>query len=190
MRIGIDYGHNGPTLDPGAVGPAGTFESTRTLEIGRRLAEIIAANGYEVVEFRDSEDFVPDGYTDSLGDLDQRAAAFNEAGVIAVISLHCNAAENPDAQGIEIFTTVGPTGADPLAAAILAEMATAFPDHINRGQKEAGYYILKRTDAPAVLLEMEFISNPEQEAFLGDPDSQQKIAQAIFAGFLAWLRGR
>lgn len=197
MKIGLDYGHNGPTLDPGVVGPAGSRESDRTFEIGQRLKAIFEANGFEVVEFRNSLDFVPEGYTDELGDLPQRAAYFNEAGVAAIVSLHCNGAENPAAQGIEIWTTKGETAADPLATGIMAELKQALPDHIFREDlddgdldKESNFYILRNTDAPAVLLETEFLSNPEQEQVLGTEAFQQAVACAAFAGFLAWYRQR
>lgn len=199
MRVGHDYGHNGPTLDPGAVGPAGTFESTRTYQIGKRLAAIMAKNGYEIVEARTTEDDVTFAaeYTEALGDLPQRVDIFNNAGCIAVISLHCNGAANPAAQGIEIFTTPGETEADRLATEVLAALAEEFPDHALRTDyadgdpdKEANFYVIRETDAPAILVEMEFITNPEMEALLGDEAFQERYAQAVFAGFLAWLRKR
>lgn len=199
MRIGNDYGHNGPTLDPGAVGPAGSFESTRTYEIGKRFKAIAEKNGYEVIEARVDLDDVTfqDNYDPNLGDMPQRVDAFNAAGCAVVFSWHCNAAANPAAQGIEVFTTPGETAADLLATEVLAALAEEFPDHALRTDyddgdpdKEANFYVIRKTDAPAILIETEFISNPDMEVLLGDPAFQERYVRAVFAGFLAWQRKR
>jgi len=55
----------------------------------------------------------------------------------------------------------------------------------DRGIKERnGLYVLKYTNAPAVLVELEFISNPEKEAMLKNPEYQQKYAEAIARGIM------
>ena len=50
----------------------------------------------------------------------------------------------------------------------------------NRGVKQANFYVLRGAFMPAILIEMGFISNPEEEALLANPQYQDRLAQAIF----------
>lgn len=52
----------------------------------------------------------------------------------------------------------------------------------NRGVKQANFYVLRGAFMPAILIEMGFISNPEEEALLANPKYQDRMAQAIFEG--------
>lgn len=52
----------------------------------------------------------------------------------------------------------------------------------NRGVKQANFYVLRGAYMPSVLIEMGFISNPEEEKKLVKDDYQNKIAEAIYAG--------
>jgi N-acetylmuramoyl-L-alanine amidase len=54
----------------------------------------------------------------------------------------------------------------------------------NRGVKRARFFVLKKTDIPAVLVEVGFLSNPTEEKRLGSPYYQRKIAQAIAGGLV------
>jgi N-acetylmuramoyl-L-alanine amidase len=63
----------------------------------------------------------------------------------------------------------------------------------DRGVQQAPFYVLMGLDAPAVLVELGFISNPEEAKRLGDPAYQQRLAASIAGGvkrFLAELEQR
>lgn len=53
----------------------------------------------------------------------------------------------------------------------------------NNGVRQAGFLVLARTSMPAVLIELDFICNPDAERFLGSTDGQNKFAKAIFTAF-------
>lgn len=53
----------------------------------------------------------------------------------------------------------------------------------DRGVRQAGFLVLARTSMPAVLVELDFICNPTQEAFLGSESGQNKLAKAMFNAF-------
>ncbi|WP_237714801.1 MULTISPECIES: N-acetylmuramoyl-L-alanine amidase family protein [Pelosinus] len=185
----IDPGHAGPTKDPGAVGPGGTFESDRALEIGLKVKAGLMRLNIPVTMTREMYD---QPVTD---DLSYRTDLANNYAAAAFISIHCNAAESPTAVGCEIWTTPGQTGADSLAEAVLGEFEKQMPGLYLRkdtsdgdGDKEARFYVLKYTDAPAILIETGFISNPEEEALLATDAYQQQVAQVIIDGLVAWLK--
>ena len=53
---------------------------------------------------------------------------------------------------------------------------------LNLGVRPANFFVVKNATMPAALLEVGFISNPQEEQLLGNPDFQQKMAQAVVAG--------
>ena len=76
-----------------------------------------------------------------------------------------------------------------MATCIYQQIMNQFPDRLGRSDysdgdadKEARFYVLVHTDAPACLVEMAFISNDEEAALLADPDWQDTYARAIARG--------
>ena len=68
-----------------------------------------------------------------------------------------------------------------LAKAVLSELGGI--NTLHKGAVEqAGFAVLKAPDIPSILVETAFITNPEEEARLGDDAYQDKIAEAIVAG--------
>lgn len=53
----------------------------------------------------------------------------------------------------------------------------------NRGVRQAGFWVLHKSACPSVLIEVGFISNPQEEAFLLSKSGQQTMATAIFNAF-------
>jgi len=92
-RVVIDPGHGGH--DSGAVGKGGTLEKDVSLELSKKLAEILRADGLEVVLTRDDDRFVR---------LEDRARIANEARGDLFISIHCNSAASHKLRGIETYT--------------------------------------------------------------------------------------
>jgi N-acetylmuramoyl-L-alanine amidase len=124
-RIVLDPGHGGN--DPGAIGPRGLREKDVTLDIAHRAAPIIARElGIATMLTRDIDDYVP---------LDERTAHANAFGADLFVSIHCNAAENNDSDGIVTFVLDGSSDAaaariaaleNSASAAASEELATAF----------------------------------------------------------------
>jgi len=178
MKIVVDPGHGG--RDPGAVGPAGVQEKVIALAVALKLAQSLSSV-VEVKLTRTGDEALGSDVNDDLG---SRVKIANDWGADLFVSVHCNSAGDQKAKGFEVWAAPGATAADKLAQCILDEYAKAFPDLVSRGGKEANFYVLKRTQCPAVLVEMAFISNPAEEALLASENFQQRAAQAIAQGVL------
>lgn len=53
----------------------------------------------------------------------------------------------------------------------------------DRGVRQAGFLVLRKTSMPSVLIELGFISNPSEEQFMRSADGQTKLASAISEAF-------
>jgi len=176
-KIFINPGHApGGKPDPGAVGPSGLRESDVAADVAARVADYLRAAGCEVMVYQ----------SDSLQDICNQANAW---GADVIVSIHCNSFTAPTATGMEIWTSRGQTRADSLATYIINQMAGEFPTLPVRGDwsdgdvdKEAGLYVLNNTIAPAVLVELAFISNPNEEAILASSEGKRMFAAAIARG--------
>jgi len=183
MRIVIDGGHSG-SPDPGAVNArTGLRESDVTLQVSRLVQSHLLATGHEVKLTRSEWE---QAETDDLG---YRTSLANDWGADAFVSIHCNSAANPAANGYEVWTSPRDTQGDVLATCIYKQISTEFPDRAGRADysdgdpdKESRFYVLVHTDAPVCLVELAFISNDEEAALLADAEWQERYAQAIVRG--------
>lgn len=175
MKIVIDPGHGGK--DPGAVGPSGLKEAHVNLRVALKVAEKLRKAGVEVKLTRDSDVFV---------DLQHRCGIANSFNADYFVSIHCNAASTPQAHGTETYCYKFGGKGEILARVIQAELI-AVTGRANRGVKTANYYVLRRTNMPAVLTELAFISNPEEERLLADVAYREKCALAIANGISKFI---
>ncbi|HSF33275.1 MAG TPA: N-acetylmuramoyl-L-alanine amidase [Candidatus Tectomicrobia bacterium] len=92
-HVVIDAGHGGK--DPGAIGPSGLLEKDVVLDIAKRLRALMQQGPqWRVRLTRDGDVFIP---------LEERTAIANATGADLFVSIHANAAERPDAKGIETY---------------------------------------------------------------------------------------
>ena len=178
IKVYIDQGHNPVNPNAGAEGN-GLREQDVVFEIGVRLAAILNASGnYEARLSRPTADTQLG--TSNATSLSARTNAANAWGADYFISLHCNASVDPSATGTEALVYSASGRAYPLAQNILLGITNATGLN-NRGVKlRPGLYVLRRTQMPAVLLELGFISNPTDAALLSG--SPELFARGIFNG--------
>lgn len=186
IKIYIDQGHNPVNPNAGAEGN-GLREQDIVFPIGIELAELLRENGnFEVRLSRPTAD-TQLGTSNSTS-LRLRVQDANSWGADYFISLHTNASDIASATGSEALVYSQPSSAAELGIDLLRELnrSTGLP---NRGVKSRpGLYVLRRTAMPAVLMELGFISNPEDAALMRDrPDL---FAQGIYNGLLDYLNLR
>lgn len=169
--ICIDAGHGG--ADPGAVNGKHQ-EKNAALGIALKIGDKLMQKGHKVVFTRS---------TDKVLGLQTRCDVSNAAKADFFISIHCNSAENKQAFGIETFKYPGVGGVTKrLAENVQNALVMNFPEEKNRGVKEAKYYVLKNTKAPAILVEVGFISHDETAEKLFRFSYQEKLARVIVEG--------
>ena len=182
IKIYIDQGHNPVNPNAGAEGN-GLREQDLVYVIGQRLADRLRANpDFEVRLSRPTRDT-------QLGSSNgtSLAARVNDAnrwGADYFISLHTNAASSASATGAEAYAYARNTGAFNLAEDILDNLVEATGLR-NRGVKaRPGLYVLRKTDMPAVLVELGFITNPRDAALMRDEPG--RFAEGIYRGILEY----
>jgi N-acetylmuramoyl-L-alanine amidase len=168
----IDAGHGG--YDRGGIPGQRVSEKEMTLDVAQRLKKVLSSNGYHVVMTRDTDVFVP---------LGTRVAIANSYRNAIFVSVHFNSAKRTGAGGIETYFY----GRDSLqlASAIHYYVAGGAPS-ANRNVRRRGYYVLRKTNVPAVLVECGFLTNPTEAALAQTASYRQKLAEEIAAG----VRGR
>lgn len=177
-KVVVDPGHGG---EPGAVNPALNLHEA---DINLHLAQLFAAHVFD-------GDYLFQVFLTRETDMDvslkDRVKMANEKKADLFLSFHCNSAENPSANGYEVWTSIGHTKADEAATLILEGLELAMPDSVNRGARESNFYVLRNTTMPAVLIEFGFISNAEDAAQLQHPKFQQAIVQGVAEAVECWL---
>ena len=73
-------------------------------------------------------------------------------------------------------------------AALVARALHQRVDLAPRGVKQAAFYVLRGTDAPAILLEMAFVSNGRDAAKLGTKRFRRRLVDAVYAGLLDYAK--
>src|SRR5215470_15979817 len=168
ITVVIDAGHGGH--DRGGIPGQRIAEKDMTLDVALRLRNVLSANGYHVVMTRSSDVFVP---------LGGRVAIANSYRNAVFVCIHFNATGRSGASGIETYFYS--RDSLPLASAIHYYVTGGAPTE-NRGVRRRGYYVLRRTAIPAVLVECGFLTNPTEGAYAQSASYRQRLAEEIAAG--------
>ena len=180
--IVIDAGHGGN--DSGAIGPTGVMEKTVTLNIALRLQKLLEAEGATVYMTRSTDTEVsPKGANASdIEELQARCDVANNHNADIFISIHNDSFTNGAAKGTTGYyysrgSAKSRDLADKVRSGVIDQIGTQ-----SRGTQSCNFYVVKHTDMPATLVEVAFISNPEEEKLLNSDDGAQKAAQGIADG--------
>lgn len=196
VTITIDPGHGG--RDRGAAGTL-MIEKMATLMLAKRLSEILRGCGYKVNFTRTRDYFVP---------LGERCRIQRQHKSDLFISIHVNAAANRGFHGIETFaltpagaasTSGGPPSnrsfsgnrfdannlflAHSIQKALLRRTGA-----FDRGVKRARFAVLRDINAPGVLIEVGFVSNPREERKLINSRYREQVVRAIAEGIISYHR--
>jgi N-acetylmuramoyl-L-alanine amidase len=179
MKFLIDPGHGGH--DPGAVNPLNKREEEDiTLEVGLRLADTLR-NDYD-------HNVILTRAVDSYLSPSQRLSLIRDFKPHGFVSIHCNAAGNPQAHGIE---TLYRDDYDFWLASCIHQELIAFTELRDRGVKNdiedlhRRLAVLHDLKTPACLVEIGFITNAGDLAVM---ENTVLIADAIACGIQSWVK--
>ena len=178
-RIVVDPGHGGPDIGAPAVfgpPPQGPFEKDIVLDIGRRLAALLVAEGAEVTMTREDDTYLS---------LQERAAIANRLQADALVSLHCNSCDVPNMlQGTSVYYDHGHSAG--FAQLVQRELVAALGTR-DKGVRNANFAVIRRANVPGILVETAYINHEEDRARLIHPNFRERAARAMLQGLIRFL---
>lgn len=165
----IDAGHGGK--DYGATFEDHT-EKTIADAISKKILALNNTGNVKIVLLRNSDEFKT---------LEERLDAINNLNPDLVISLHVNQNPNTTVKGIEAFVSEDNIKYD-ISKAFATELLESLSEERleNRGVKNAPFMILRKSNSPAITLELGFLSNEEDRHYITSEDGQNEIASRIY----------
>lgn len=190
----IDAGHGGE--DGGAVGVTGLLEKDLNLDLAKRLAALLEAQGVRVIMTRSEDVLLYDRGVDYQGrkkvlDLAARQAIGDAYPDSIFVSLHANAFSQSVYHGLQVWYSPNHEKSAALAEHIRAGVTGTLQPDNHRQCKQAGsnIYLLYHLQTPAVLVECGFLSNPGECAALEDGAYRDALARALCDGIMAYYEG-
>lgn len=170
----LDPGHGGS--DPGTV-HGDLFEKDINLDIALRAKDLLLEAGAIVVMTREDDSAVPPA---------DRPVMANEMKPDVFLSIHCNSVLNVFPCGTETYyynmVPYSQELATQVHSCLLKEIML-----VDRKVRRKDYYVLRVTNVPAVLVEVGYLSNEEENGKLRQPEFRQKAAQGLINGLAAYL---
>ncbi|MCB2298805.1 N-acetylmuramoyl-L-alanine amidase [Clostridium tagluense] len=160
------------------TGKNGAKAKDVNLNTALKLGNILKTKGFNVVYTRDSDSVT----WDKLNEDDAKAAIAKKAKADVFLSINTNAYSSDTANGIETYYLSDISNNKVLAELMQSELikATEAKDRgIKAASKEENLAILNKLNCPGVVLELGFLSNPEEEILLTNADYQNNAAKAI-----------
>ncbi|MBI5710577.1 MAG: N-acetylmuramoyl-L-alanine amidase, partial [Candidatus Eisenbacteria bacterium] len=187
-RIALDPGHGG--FFRGALGVHGLTEAEVNLGVASRLRDLLAARGAQVLLTRDRDrDFLTPADSALRADLAERVRLANAFRPDLFVSIHHNADPQGahDVNETRTYYRLGDEGPS-LDAAQDVHRALVRNVGIAANQVVPGnFFVLRGSDAPALLTETSYITNPDVEERLKLPEKQQLEAEALFIGLARYF---
>lgn len=172
--IMIDPGHGGE--DPGTLSIDGKFkEKDYTLPTALKIKETLEALGAEVILTRDSDEFL---------DLQERAQLSSQAEVDFFVSIHFDASYDPTWEG---HTTYFYHPDDQQLAYSVHQALKTLPLE-DTGVMFGNYQVIRENHQPSLLLELGYMTHPEDLKKITDPKYHQQIADALADGLVNYLK--
>ncbi len=171
-RIVIDAGHGG--TDYGAI-RGEVNEKDITLDVAKKVQKELTKLGHKVIMTRSIDEYI------SLQDRVEISA--KEKGEIFV-SIHVNSSVKPEIEGVEThyYHQESMGLAQSVHEALISNLKP-----FDRGLFKSKFYVINHTEIPAILCEIGFISNEEEQKLLVTEKRKQETAKAIVEGVLNYF---
>lgn len=176
MKWYLDFGHGGK--DPGALGSKNTKESNTVLKIGMLIKTNLEKHSEKVITTRESDTFYS---------LEYRTNKANKESCDYFISIHMNSSTNKTAKGTETWVYDSKGKIYNLAQNISSNLSTNLKTPNRKVKESKKFSVLKNSKMPALLIEIDFISNPEIENLCANESYIKNVANTISSTLLSFI---
>ncbi|MBE9917322.1 N-acetylmuramoyl-L-alanine amidase CwlD [Paenibacillus donghaensis] len=190
--IALDAGHGGP--DGGAVSKQGVVEKDVNLAITLYLRDYLQQAGAFVYMTREGDYDLAEAETKGYSkrkteDLKRRAKMIEDTKADLFLSIHLNSFPSSRWSGAQTFYYPGHPDNQTLAVLIQDEIKRNLENTDRVAKTTNTVYLLQALKMPASLVEVGFLSNPQESQLLRDENYQRKVAAAVYKGVLRYLSG-
>lgn len=186
LKVVIDPGHGG--TDPGGKAKdLSVTEAQLTLAIAQKIQSMADAYNIEVVLTRDTED-ASGKASNKSDDIRNRLSIAKNSGAALFLSLHINSAPATVAEKHSGFEAYIPNKSESLndqllASSLLENLNEIYTTSPNVKKRTAmGIYVLDNVGIPATLLELGYLTNEKDRAFIKNNNNHELIARKILLG--------
>lgn len=173
--VAVDPGHGGAD---GGVRHGDLLEKDVNLAMATALRDLLERVGARPVLTR-RDDNVP--LERARASLDRRLSLASQTESAVYVSIHANSYPDASQFGAQTFYHPKSEESRRLAVLIQQELVLAQPENY-RLALPADFYVLRNSPCPAVLVEVGFLSNPDDRRRLASPEWQHRLATAILRG--------
>ncbi len=190
--IALDAGHGG--VDGGAESTSGITEKDITLKLALQVRDYLQQAGALVVMTRESDHDLASPGTKGFSrrkteDLVNRAKLVMKKEADLLITIHLNSVPSSRWRGAQTFYYPKREEGMRLATFIQEEIRLNMGNTNRKANTASTLYLLKVLPIPTALVEVGFLSNPEEARLLNDELYQNKLAASIYRGILRYNSG-
>ncbi|MDQ0418491.1 N-acetylmuramoyl-L-alanine amidase [Croceifilum oryzae] len=187
--IMLDPGHGG--TEQGAKGiKHGTIEKDLNLKVAKNIKkELEERTDAKVIMTRDTDTSILSG-TDLKKELQARVDLVKKNSADIYVSIHHDAFQDTKAEGITTHYAPSRSQDKKLAKIVQEAIFAQKIDTRNRGVRASDYLVLKENTVPAILIELGFTSNENDEERMNSEEFQDKSKKGIADGIINFLSRR
>jgi N-acetylmuramoyl-L-alanine amidase len=185
----LDAGHGG--IDGGA-NVDGVMEKDIALSVAIKLRDYLQEQGALVIMTREDDSDIASEHTKGVRnrkqeDLRNRVALINNSAADFFLTIHLNAFPSSSSKGAQTFYTTRYEENEQAAKFIQAEIIRNLENTKRDAKIIRRVYLMDQAKKPGALVEIGFLSNPEERERLSKDSYQDKIAASIYKGVLRYL---
>ena len=182
LTVVIDAGHG--EQDHGNIGINRALEKDVNLQIAKKIKNILEKKNIKVVMTREDDTSLARNGEGSkkVQDMKARVELINKTKPDLAVSIHQNSYHEESVSGAQVFYFMHSTEGERAAGIMQKALLAVDPDNHRQEKADDGYYLLRRTEVPTIIVECGFLSNREEADKLVDKEYQKKIAEAVVQG--------
>jgi N-acetylmuramoyl-L-alanine amidase len=195
ITIVIDPGHGGKFTGCHSASDK-LLEKDVAFDIAMRLQKKLISHKYTVFLTRDADTNFCEDVQD---DIQERIKFIKTKSPDFVISIHLNSAQSPTVRGFELYVPYEYDAKSYSLASCLHHQLAQKSEQFwsgnlgnlnlyDRGIRAAKFFLLRDLPCPRVLVELDYLSNPQVEKKFFCPEHINEMADILYQGILQWLR--